>query len=403
MALRAIVSRNLLILSLVSLFNDFSTDMVFPLLPYFLLGLGATAVVIGVMEGLADSIAAFLRYASGRLSDRYGRRRALTVGGYAISSFAKAFYPVATHPLHVVGIRGADRVGKGFREAPRDAMIAESINRAYWGFAFGFHRMLDTTGALLGPLAALVLIQLVGTSDLALRTVFAVAAVPAILSVALLAFVRETGTTRQATRTRERLVPRAALRGPLARYLVVTAFFTLGNLSVAFLILRATELEFSLVGVIFFFTCYNATEAVASLPVGNLTDRIGRPPVLVGAYALFTLVFGLAAWVDPKAWWELLPFFGLLGIARALREGQGRAFVADLTPGNLRATGFGAYHATIGFLALPAGYLAGRLWVLDHRWTFLAAGAFCTVALGFFLFSWLRGRFARREPDSAKD
>lgn len=377
--------------------------MVFPLLPYFLVGLGATAVVIGVMEGLADSIAAFLRYGSGRLSDRYGRRKVLTVGGYAISSFAKAFYPVATHPLHVVGVRGFDRVGKGFREAPRDAMIAESINRAYWGFAFGFHRMLDTTGALLGPLAALVLIHFLGTSDVALRTVFAVAAVPAILSVALLAFVRETGAARQTTRSRERLVPRAALRGPLARYLLVTAFFTLGNLSIAFLILRATELQFSLVGIIFFFTCYNATEAVASLPVGNLTDRIGRAPVLVGAYALFTIVFGLIALVDPKEWWELLPFFGLLGIARAFREGQGRAFVADLTPEDLRATGFGAYHGTIGFLALPAGYLAGRLWILDHRWTFLAADAFCVMALGLFLYSWLRGRFAGGKHDPGQD
>lgn len=397
-----VLSRNLLVLSLVSLLNDFSTDLVFPLLPYFIYALGGTAFVVGFMEGLADSVAAFLRYASGRLSDRLGERKRLTMAGYALSGIAKLFYPAATHWGHVVAIRGSDRVGKGFREAPRDAIIAESVERAYWGFAFGFHRMLDTTGALLGPLAGLILLHYLGSGSQALRMIFFLAALPGLAALVLFAFVRETGTGERLPAGAP-FVPRAALRGPLARYLGVTALFTVGHLGAAFLILRATDLGMSLVSIIFLYTCFNVAEALGSLPVGYITDRIGRAPLLTVAYGFFALTFGLIVLVGPERWWTLLPFFVLLGVARAFREGQGRAFVADLSPAEIRATGFGAYHATIGLLALPAGLLAGRLWMIDYRFTFFVAQIFCSLALILFLWYWVSNGFGGRKEHAQDD
>jgi MFS family permease len=400
---KAIITRNLLLLSLVSLLNDFATDLVVPILPLFItVYLGGTALMVGLMEGLADSIAAFLRYFSGRISDRVGRRKGLTLFGYAISNVAKLFYGFATHSLHVVGIRATDRLGKGIREAPRDAILAESTPSAHWGFVFGFHRMLDTTGALLGPLAGLVLIFFLGTGEGALRTIFFFAAVPGLLAVFLVTLVRETGTGTVRSEPQP-FIPRQALHGPLARYLLVTILFTVGHLSVVFLLLRATELGLSLVSIIFLYTCYNAVEMVGSLPVGWLTDRVGRAPILLTAYTLFSITWGLVAVVNPSRWWALLPFFMLLGLARALREGQGRAFVADLCPANIRATSFGAYHATIGFLALPAGLLAGRLWSIDYRWTFVVAQAACGLAALAFSYYWLRGRFGGRKQDAQED
>lgn len=397
------LNRNLIVLSLVSLLNDFSTDMAFPLLPYFVLLLGGGAVAVGLMEGFADSVAAFLRYMSGRLSDRLGRRKALTFVGYSLSAFAKAFYFVAAHLAQVVVIRASDRVGKGFREAPRDAILAESVPRAHWGFGYGFHRMMDTTGALLGPLAALVLIHYLGTGEPALRTLFLVAAIPGVLGLLLFFAVRETGAGPSARLPPGRFIPRRAFSGPLGRYLGVTGLFTLGHLSVAFLVLRATELGLPLVSIIYLYIWFNAAETVGSLPVGALTDRIGRRPVLAFAYASFAATFLLAAVVGPSNWWSLLPFFVLLGFARALREGQGRAFVADLSPGDLRATGFGSYHATIGFLSLPAGLLAGWLWGIDFRLTFLIAAIACLTALWLFVAGWLAGGFDRGPDDARQD
>jgi MFS family permease len=398
----AIFNRNLLLLSFVSLLNDFSTDLAFPLLPFFIITLGGSALTVGFMEGLAESIAAFLRFLSGRISDRLGRRKMLTFSGYLLSSTIKVGYAFATHVLHVVGIRAIDRLGKGTREAPRDAIIAESSIRAYWGIVFGFHRMLDTCGGLLGPLAGLIFIHYLGTSESALRRIFLFAAIPGLLGMLLVLFVKETGTQRIITE-RQPIVPKAALQGPLARYLFVTMVFTVGHLSVAFLILRATQLGMSLVSIIFLYTVYNAVEAIGSLPVGWLTDRVGRAPVLVTAYAAFSVTFGALVLANPSRWWTLLPFFGLMGLARALREGQGRAFVADLAPTNIRATAFGAYHATVGVLALPAGLLAGRLWSIDYRWTFLVAQTACGLAATLFFVYWFRGRFPRREHDAAKD
>lgn len=400
---KTILSRNLLILSLVSLLNDFSTDMVFPILPFFIALLGGGAVVIGIMEGLADSVAAFLRYFSGRVSDRVGRRKTLAAMGYGLSAVVKAFYGAAGHWSHVVGIRAVDRVGKGFREAPRDAMLAESIPRAHWGFGFGFHRMMDTSGALLGPFVCLILIELLGTSEPALRRIFFIAAIPGILGLLLFFAVRETGLGALATRVPHRFVPQVALRGPLARYLVVAALFTVGHLSVAFLVLRATEIGLSLVSIIYLYIWFNAAETVGSLPVGQLTDRIGRRPIMTVALTAFSMVFALATYSDLDSWWKLLPFFILLGLARALREGQGRAFVAELTPEEWRATGFGAYHATLGLLALPAGYLAGRLWEIDFRWTFGVAAVACGLSALLFLYNWQRGGFERRVEDAGQD
>lgn len=397
-----ILSRNLLILSFVSLLNDFSTDMAFPILIPFIYALGGSATIVGVMEGLADSIAAFLRYFSGRVSDRVGKRKTLAALGYSVSASIKILYAGAAHSFHVVGIRAVDRIGKGFREAPRDAILAESIPRAHWGFGFGFHRMMDTSGAMLGPLVCLIMIAYLGTSEASMRTIFLVAAIPGLLGLLLFFGVTETGLGAAAERVKQRFIPKEALHGPLARYLAVAALFTVGHLSVAFLMLRAYDIGLSMVSVIYLYIWFNAAEAVGSLPVGQITDRVGRRPILTIAFTAYAFTFALAAYSDLDSWWKIWPFFVMLGLARALREGQGRAFVAELTPGQLRATGFGAYHATIGLLALPAGYVAGRLWEIHFRWTFGLAAVACALATLLFLYNWRSGRFDRRVDDAGQ-
>lgn len=347
---------NIIILGLASLLTDVSTEMVYPLLPLFLTQtLGASPTILGLIEGLAESAASILRVFSGNISDRLGRRRPLAIGGYASSTAGKVLlYLALGWPLVLAG-RLIDRIGKGIRTAPRDALIAESADPAARGRAFGLHRAMDTLGATLGVVLAYLFLR---TSPAQYRGIFLWALVPAVLAVAVLFRVQE--PARRARLGRMPPLRWAALDRRLQGFLIVIVLFTLGNSSNQFLILRAGSLGISATDAILLYLSFNVVYAIVSYPAGRISDRIGRRTVLVAGYAVYGLVylgFGLARSTATVA--LLFPIYGLyFGLA----EGVEKALVADLAPADLRATAIGLHATLVGIGLFPASLLAGGLW-----------------------------------------
>ncbi len=351
------VSRNVLVLGLVSLATDASSEMIYPLVPLFLTRvLGAPVAVVGLIEGLAEATASVLKGVSGWLSDRVGRRRPLVVAGYGLAAIAKPLLALAAGWPLVLAARVLDRFGKGVRGSPRDALIADSSPDGLRGRAFGFHRAMDQTGAVIGPLLVLPLLALFHQN---LRALFVAAFVPAALGVAILTAVRETGRGPSPGAA----LPRFHLRGTPAafhRFLAVMLLFALGNSSDMFLILRARQLGIGTGAVVLLFAVYNAVYAAASYPAGVISDRIGRKRVMTAGLAVFALVyagFGLAR--GPVWVWVL---FAVYGLYQGLTDGTSRALVVDLVSPELRATALGVYAMATGLAALPASVIAGLLW-----------------------------------------
>lgn len=347
---------NILILGLASLLTDVSTEMVYPLLPLFLTqALGASPAVLGFIEGLAESTASLLRVFSGNISDRWGRRRPLAIAGYAASTAGKVLLYLALNWPTVLAGRLVDRLGKGIRTAPRDALIAESADPAIRGRAFGLHRAMDTLGASIGVVLAYVFLQ---ASPGQYRAIFLWALIPAVLAVAVLFRVREPAAPARPERTPP--LRWSALDRRLRGFLLVIFLFTLGNSSNQFLILRATSLGVSAANVILLYLTFNVVYTAVSYPAGRISDRVGRRLVLVAGYAVYGLVylgFGLAR--EPAAVSALFPLYG---IYIGLSEGVEKALVADLAPRHLRATAIGLHATLVGIGLFPASLLAGWLW-----------------------------------------
>jgi MFS family permease len=384
--------RTVWLLGFASLLTDASTEAVYPLLPLFITTLGGGALAVGLMEGLGESVASLLKLASGRLSDKWGRRKGLAVFGYAFSALAKAGYPVAGRVLDVVLLRTTDRIGKGIRGAPRDALLADSLPRERRGYGFGVHRALDTTGAFLGPLAALLLLPL-----LSLRGIFAAALVPAVAGVLVLLLVRET-----TQRTPVALTP--SLRGSLPprffAYLAVMAVFTLGTFGYAFLLLRGAQADLGIERLLEAQLVHTAVYALLAVPLGAITDRWGRAPVLAMGFAVLAAASLAAALTDPASVAALFAAAALFGVANAAYEGNGRALAVDLAPQSLRGTALGAYHAAIGAIALPGGLAVGFLWAFRPSLAFEAGAGLAAVAGLALLGLWARGVLSPH-PDGA--
>ena len=340
--------RTVLLLGLVSLLTDVSSEMIYPLLPVFLVdSLHAGPAFLGFMEGVAETIASLLKLASGRLSDRLGRRKPIVVAGYGLSAVSRPLVALATGAWHVLLVRAADRIGKGLRTAPRDALLAAASPRR--GSAFGLQRAMDHAGAMTGPVVAALLLA----AGLPLREVFLWAVVPGVAAVALVLVVGE---------QRAAPLPRPAPAPPrLRRYLGALGLLTLGSGSEAFLILKARALGFEIAALPWLWVLLHAGKSVAAWPAGRLADRIGARRLLVAAWLLRALVFlGLALSGSDRALLLLVLF---AGVQAGLGEGAERALVADLC-GPARGSAFGAYHLVVGIAALPAGVLFGELW---HR------------------------------------
>ena len=357
------ISHNVFILSLVSLCTDVSSEMIYPLVPLFLTSvLGASATVVGLIEGLAEGTANVLKLVSGRVTDRRGFYRAWVFAGYGLSAFVKPLLALATIWPLILLARLLDRFGKGVRATPRDALIAASSNPAQRGRAFGFHRSMDTVGAVIGPLAGVGLLAVTAQN---FRFVFLLAALPAIIGVSLVGRVRDpalpvapvaSGETRAATFA-YRTAPR-----PYRTFLGIGLLFALGNSSDTFLILRAHGLGLGNVAAVLAYAVYNLVYAAAGWPAGILSDRLGRRGVIGAGFLIFAVVYGgLGAATTALVVW---PLFALYGLYIALTEGVTKAYITDLVPATQRGGALGLYAATTGLMALVSSVLAGLLW--DH-------------------------------------
>jgi MFS family permease len=343
-------------LGFVSLLTDVGTELIYPLLPLFLSDLlHARREFVGAVEGAAEATAALLKLVSGKLADRAARKKPLTVLGYGLSSLVRPLVGLATAPWHVLLTRVADRVGKGVRSSPRDALLADATPPEQRGRAYGYHQALDNAGAIVGPLAATALLA----AGVGLRSVFLLAAIPGALAMAALVFgVREPPPPPPPARTVAGLTARA--RGAtLARYLGAVALFGLGNSSDAFLLLRAQQLGVAVKWIPMLWMAHNGTKAALSTWGGALSDRVGRRRVIAAGWALYAvtyLAFGLATQA-----WQMWALFVVYGVYYALTEGTQRALVADLAPGWARGSAFGWYNAVVGVVALPASLGFGAL------------------------------------------
>lgn len=371
------VGANVLILGLVSLFTDMSSQMVFPLIPLFLTAtLGASATVVGIIEGSAEAVASLLKVFSGYWSDRIKRRKPFVLLGYGISSLMKPLFAFAFAWQSVFVIRIVERVGKGLRNAPRDAIIAESSAGDVRGKAYGIHRAMDGIGSTLGAVLAYILLLSLGFSD-----IFLLAGVPAFIAVLLILFVKEGKTVP----TTDRPAPKSIrisfreLPPKLKQFIAVSTVFTLGNFGYAFLLLRALDIGLSDRTAILLYITFYVVYTIVTIPAGTISDKIGRKPVIIVGYVLFgTTSLGLAVVTNLSG---IVWLFALYGVFYALIDGVQRAFVVDLSPPDLKATALGAFHTATGLAALPAGAIAGILWdMISPETTFLYGFALSITA-----------------------
>jgi len=367
-----LLPRNVFAISLVSLLNDASSEIIYPLLPIFLsLTLGASPGVVGLIEGAAESISSLLKLFAGYFSDRRGKRKSFVVFGYVLSSFVRPVLAFAANWYEVLAIRLSDRVGKGIRSAPRDAMIADTVRVEERGLAFGFHRAMDHTGAVAGPLLGYLLVLLFAVDRNApsageFKKIFLAASIPAMAAVAVAAFyVREVKHKRQAVDDVVLAAPVAKLSlqgfdSNFKRFLFIVALFTLSNSSDAFLLLRARMAGVSVVAIPLLWATLHVSKVVSSLFGGDLSDRLGRRRLIVSGWILYAAVYAGFAFVSNA--WSVWILFIIYGIYFGFAEGAEKALVADLVPPEKRGTAFGLYNLAFGITVLPASLLMGALW-----------------------------------------
>ncbi len=394
---RTAVRGNVLMMGLVSLFTDFSSEMINPILPVFFAGLvgGAEAAFwVGLSEGVAQATAALLKIFSGRISDRIGRRKPLVIVGYGLSTICRPAISLVSGGLagaaQVVGLKFGDRVGKGLRTSPRDALIADSVDSRHRGLAFSFHRVMDHTGAVLGPLAVIAILyaflgyarwakpsdgaSVSGEEMDAMRVLFGVALIPGVLAMAALIWKVREIAPRPADRAEKLGLTRASvwkqLPGRFYGFVGVVTLFALGNSSDMFLLLWGWKLfNMSLIPVVVLWIVLHLSKIVFSIPGGVLSDRFGRRPVIVVGWLVYAGVYAGMAYLGyvgvegGAALWQFWALFVAYGFYYGMTEGVEKALVTDFVPSERRATAFGIYHGAVGVAALPASLLFGVFWL----------------------------------------
>lgn len=350
------ISKNVFILGLVSLFNDVASEMIYPIVPIFLTSvLGAPVAVVGLIEGIAESTASILKVFSGWLSDKFHKRKLFVVMGYLFSAISKIIFSLAYSWPFVLFARFIDRFGKGIRTSPRDALIAESSDKSVRGRSFGFHRALDTLGATIGPIIALLALYFFNNN---FRLIFFLAFIPALIGVLLLIFVKE--QRKENNFSRKFNFNWRNLNSSFKIFLLISLIFALGNSSDAFLILRSQNLGLSVVSVILVYVLFNFTYAIFSTPAGIISDKIGPKKVLLSGFLLFSVIYLLFGLINNSfLLWFLFPFYG---IYMALTDGVGKAYIASLVPKQTTGTAFGIYQTTVGLCTFFASFIAGLLW-----------------------------------------
>ncbi|WP_169167399.1 MFS transporter [Acidovorax sp. SRB_24] len=379
-AQRTALHPDVLRLGLVSFLTDLSSEMIFAVFAVFFTTVaGASSALLGLIEGLADFSASSLNYLAGWLSDRSGRRKWLATAGYGFSTLAKLILLLSSSVLGLSIFRVVERLGKGFRGPPRDAWLSAVAGQASRDYAFGVHKALDKSGAVLGPLVAYGLLSWLGESPGSYRTLFLVAFVPAVLGVLVLAWAPDQPGLPHA---RESVRQNWQQLSPgFKRFLVPAGVFALAYFSLGFILLKAHDLGFRITDVVLLYALFNTTCVVAAPWVGRLGDRVGRSRVIVLGYALYAAInLGL---VLASSRWEMVALLATYGVFYAIDESQSKAFIADLEP-ERRATAVGVYNTLTGVLYLPASLLAGALWALAPGWAFGLAVALSLAAIAVF-------------------
>lgn len=375
------ITANILLLGAVSLLTDLSSEMMVSVLPMYITSLGGSALAVGLTGGLGDSIASLLKVFSGYWSDRTGRRKPFVLAGYAGSAVAKLALGLAGSWGQIVGFRAIERTGKGMRDAPRDAIIADSTAADVRGKAYGIHRAMDTSGAIGGSFLAIVLFWAFGLSY---QTIILSAAGIAFASLIPFLWIRD---VRHAPRKRGLGLAVGALPNRLRYFVLVAAVFALGNFSSWFFVLRAWDFfqergaanDKAATAAIALYCLFNVVYAAFSIPIGILSDRIGRGRVLLAGYLLLGVTFFGFAVQQSVA--TLVIFFILYGLIYAFVEGAERAFVSDMAPEDIRGTALGTFHTAVGLVALPAGIIAGLLWEHVAPWaSFVYGGSMGLIA-----------------------
>lgn len=362
------LSPNVIFIGFISLLTDVSSELIFTLMPLFLANvLGTATIVIGLIEGVAESTASLLKLLSGWLSDKLGNRKYLSFIGYTISTLSKPFMLIANAWGPIMAIRFADRVGKGIRAAPRDALVGDSVDEDNRGKAYGFHKAMDTSGAALGLLLAAVIVFLLQRDVVNLqldtyRWMIIIGIVPAFIALFFFIFIKETPKKHVAAcdapatlSAKENVIDKR-----FKIFMVIMFLFTLGNSSDAFIVLRAQSLGNSVLLISIMLIMFNIVYALFSMPAGILSDRLGRRKVIIAGWIIYALVYlGLATANQGWIIWVLYAFYGLY---YGLTQGVYRALVCDLVPEERRGTAFGMYNGIVGITLLPASLIAGWLW-----------------------------------------
>ena len=362
--------RNLWIVSATSFLMDVSSEMVINILPLFLSDvLGVKTNIIGVIEGVAEATASILKVFSGWLSDKLKNRKWLAVAGYGLSAITKPFFYIANTWQAVAGIRWTDRIGKGVRDAPRDALVADVVPAKRRGLAFGIHRAADTAGAMVGILVAALVVSRMqalggGLQRSTFQTIALISSIPAVLAVLTLAI----GTTEVKPQGKAK-APRITFKG-LGRnflmFMIIAGIFDLGNSSDAFLVLRAQERGLSVVNILIMLAVFNLIYAVVSAPAGALSDRVGRRNVIIGGWIVYALIY--LGFARAQNGTQIALLYAAYGFYYGLSYGTAKAMVGDLVPVSMRGTAFGTYNAVLGILDFPASLIAGVLWSGAGSW-----------------------------------
>lgn len=388
---------NVWVVGLTSFFMDISSEMVLNIVALFLANvLGVKTNIIGLIEGFAEATASILKLFSGWFSDKLGKRKWLAVLGYGLSAVSKPFFYNAGSWELIAGVRWIDRVGKGIRTAPRDALVADSVTKETRGLAFGFHRAMDTAGALVGILIAAFVVWLTQKNALDLskstfQTVVLVSLLPAFLAVfSLIIGAKDVPVEGQ------RAAPKFSLYGmgkPFQVFLVIVGIFTLGNSSDAFLVLRAQNLGITVTGILLMLVMFNLIYSLISTPAGSLSDRIGRRRLIIGGWLVYAIIY--LGFAFAQSAWQVWMLYVVYGLYYGMAYSTANALVADLVPDNLRGTAYGTYNAIIGILAFPASFIAGLLWQGAGAWPgfgpsapFLFGGVLALIAALLMAF-WL--------------
>jgi MFS family permease len=372
-------------LGFTSFLTDVGSEMIFPLLPVFVASLGAAPAFLGLVEGVADATSSLLKLVSGYLADRTAKKP-MVIFGYATAAIVRPLAALATAPWHILAIRVTDRIGKGIRASPRDAMIAGSVEDHEAGRAFGYHRAMDHAGAVVGPLIATALLAL----GWEVRSVFWFALLPGVLSVLSLVVVREPPAAPRpaASHESDRPAPAARLPGSLRGYLAILALFSLGNSSDAFLLLRAREIGVSVTALPLLWTVFHVAKLISAYLGGDFADRVPRAKLIVSGWLVYALTyvgFGLAT-----QGWQVWLLFIVYGSYYGLTEPAEKALVKQLAPALVQGRAYGFYNFIIGASAIPAGVLTGWLWQTWSPLVALSAGALIAGASSLALLAWNR-------------